>query len=276
MKASKNYNSSPLPFMGQKRRFLKKFKEVLINNKPNATYVDLFGGSGLLSHIVKQYYPGATVVYNDYDNFSERLKHIDETNLLLADIRDLIRDLPSDKAIPVDRRQPIIDCIYAHEKRYGYVDYISISSNLLFAMNYAKDIDQLSRQVFYKTIRESPYNADGYLEGVERVSMDYKALFERYKDQSNVVFLVDPPYLSTETSVYKSSHWKLSDYLDVLDVLKVPHYYYFTSNKSQIVELCEWLGRKVPGANPFGNTVLYSNVSNVNYSSKYTDIMIVK
>lgn len=276
MKTSKTHRSSPLPFMGQKRRFLKKFTEVLVNNSPNATYVDLFGGSGLLAHTVKQFYPNAKVVYNDYDNFNQRLENIGNTNALLSDIRILIADLPKDKAIPKDRRKPILDRIHREEKSVGYVDYVTISSNLLFAMNYAHDLETLSRQTFYNVVRDSPYNADGYLDGVDRVSLDYKALFDQYKDLDDVVFLVDPPYLSTETYVYKSSYWKLGDYLDVLNVLNVPHYYYFTSNKSQIIELCSWMETKVPGVNPFGGSVIYSHVTNASQTSKYTDIMIVK
>src|SRR5690606_29874798 len=184
MKASKNHTVSPLPFMGQKRRFLKKFKEVLVNNDPQAVYVDLFGGSGLLAHTVKQFYPDSTVVFNDYDNFKERLDHVDQTNKLLADIRGLISDLPKDKAIPSARRKPIIDRIRHEEISVGYVDYLTISSNLLFAMNYAHDLDTLQRQTFYNVMRGTPYDATGYLDGVERICQDYKAVFAQYKDVS--------------------------------------------------------------------------------------------
>ena len=43
----KVFTSAPLPFMGQKRKFLKQFKPALKQYPDNATYVDLFGGSGL-------------------------------------------------------------------------------------------------------------------------------------------------------------------------------------------------------------------------------------
>lgn len=276
MKTSKVHKTSPLPFMGQKRRFLKKFTEVLKSNSPNGIYIDLFGGSGLLSHTVKQMYPDSTVVFNDYDNFSERLAAIDQTNRLIEDLRNLVIDLPKDRAIPSDRRKSLIDRVRHEELSIGYVDYVTVSSNLLFAMNYAHDLETLCRQTFYNGLRDTPYNAKGYLEGVIRESMDYKLLFEKYKEQDNVVFLIDPPYLSTETYPYRSSHWKLGDYLDVLDVLKVPKYYYFTSNKSQVIELCEWLESKVPGANPFNSSVIYSHQTNPSQTSRYTDIMIVK
>ena len=76
----KIYNQAPLPFQGQKRRFVKPFKEALKSFPNDAVYVDLFGGSGLLSHTVKSVYPEAKVIYNDFDNYSERLKNIPKTN----------------------------------------------------------------------------------------------------------------------------------------------------------------------------------------------------
>ncbi len=58
----KIYNQAPLPFQGQKRRFLKDFKEALKGFPCDAIYVDLFGGSGLLSHTVKSVYPQSKAV----------------------------------------------------------------------------------------------------------------------------------------------------------------------------------------------------------------------
>lgn len=53
MKKQKLYLSAPLPFVGQKRMFAKEFIKVLEQFPENAVFVDLFGGSGLLSHIAK-------------------------------------------------------------------------------------------------------------------------------------------------------------------------------------------------------------------------------
>ena len=82
--------SAPLPFIGQKRMFAKKFIKVLEQFPDNTIFVDLFGGSGLLSHIAKRTKPNATVVYNDFDNYRIRLKHIPQTNQLLADLREMV------------------------------------------------------------------------------------------------------------------------------------------------------------------------------------------
>lgn len=87
--------------MGQKRRFVGEFKNAL-KQFPDATvFVDLFGGSGLLSHIAKQERPDARVIYNDFDNFCLRLGNIPRTNRLLAKIRDLVgRDFQRENDCP--------------------------------------------------------------------------------------------------------------------------------------------------------------------------------
>lgn len=236
----KNYTQSPLPFQGQKRKFLNHVKQVLTNSSEDATYVDLFGGSGILSHTVKQLNPNAKVVYNDYDDFSKRLASVAQTNVLLDKIRAITNGLPKDKLIPEVHKLKLLELIKDEEFRLGYVDYITLSSSLLFSAKYVTNYNDLAKQTFYNNVRQSNYETDDYLAGVEIVHQDYKELFDQYKDLDNVVFLVDPPYLSTDTSTYNSNnYWKLKDYLNVLDVLVNTNYLYFTSNKSQIVELCQ-------------------------------------
>ena len=61
------YKSAPLPFVGQKRMFVKEFIKVLSQFPADTVFVDLFGGSGLLSHIAKRTKPESTVVYNDFE-----------------------------------------------------------------------------------------------------------------------------------------------------------------------------------------------------------------
>lgn len=65
--------SAPLPFVGQKRMFAREYIKVLEQFKDSTVFVDLFGGSGLLSQITKRMRPDAKVVYNDFDNYRKRL-----------------------------------------------------------------------------------------------------------------------------------------------------------------------------------------------------------
>lgn len=273
---SKLYLSAPLPFVGQKRMFAREFIKVLEQFADGTTFVDLFGGSGLLSHISKHCKPNSHVVYNDFDNYRQRIANIPRTNRLIADIRRIVGDkTPHHKPITGGLRECIFDRI-VQEERTGFVDFITLSSSLMFSMKYATDLDGLRRQTLYNNIRKCDYpECPDYLDGLDITSCDYKELFQVYKDAPEVVFIVDPPYLSTDVSTYRM-YWHLSDYLDVLTALDGHSYVYFTSDKSQVVELCSWLGRQRDIGNPFDGAGIRTFDQRVNYSATYTDMMLFK
>lgn len=269
----RQYLSAPLPFQGQKRMFAKEYIKVLRQFPDNTTFVDLFGGSGLLSHIAKCQKPDSTVVYNDFDGYRLRLEHIPQTNELLAELRKIV-DVPRHKPILGEARERVLSCILRHERTHGYVDYITLSSSIMFSMKYATEFSDFEKETLYNNIKATDYpSCSDYLNGLTITSCDYKEVFERYKDVPGVVFLVDPPYLSTDSKTYKM-YWKLSDYLDVLTVLSGHRFIYFTSNKSSIVELCEWIGKNKFIGNPFENCHRREFNAHMNYNASYTDIML--
>ena len=274
MKIDKCYQSAPLPFMGQKRMYVDEFKEVLKQFPDDAVYVDLFGGSGLLSHITKREKPNAKVIYNDFDNYRQRLDNIGRTNALLVELREMVKGFSRKEKLPPEIRTKILQRLEEEEKN-GFVDYITLSSSLMFSMKYATSLDEMKQEDFYNNIRQSDYNAEGYLDGLEIVSCDYKELVAKYRNMQNVVYLVDPPYLSTEVGTYKM-YWKLSDYLDVLSILVGTSYIYFTSDKSNLLELCQWLGKNYWVGNPFAEAGQKRMYRTMNYNSAYTDIMLYK
>ena len=272
----KLYMSAPLPFVGQKRMFAREYIKVLEQFDDRTVFVDLFGGSGLLSHITKRIRPDAKVIYNDFDNYRKRLSNIPRTNLLLADFRRMVKGVPRHKPITGEVRERIYKRIEQEEKECGYVDYITISSSLMFSMKYKMGLEGMRKEVLYNNIRKADYSScDDYLEGLEITSKDYREVFNEYKDVPGAVFLVDPPYLSTDVTTY-SIYWKLSDYLDVLTVLSGHSFVYFTSNKSSIVELCKWMGKNRTLGDPFEGCVKSEFNAHINYNAGYTDIMLYK
>ena len=273
----KLYLSAPLPFVGQKRMFAREFIKVLERFPDDATFVDLFGGSGLLSHITKRCKPNASVVYNDFDNYRRRLENIPRTNRLIADIRAIVGDaVPRHKAITGDLRERIFKRIQQEERDAGYVDFITLSSSIMFSMKYKLSIPELKKEALYNNIRKTDYpKCLDYLEGLEITSQDYREVFEKYKNIPGVVFLVDPPYLSTEVGTY-TMYWRLSDYLDVLTVLTGHSFVYFTSNKSSILELCDWIGKNKSLGNPVDGCMKAEFNAHMNYNATYTDMMLYK
>ena len=272
----KQYLSAPLPFQGQKRMFAKEYIKVLEQFPDGITFVDLFGGSGLLSHIAKCQKPHSKVVYNDFDGYRLRLEHIPQTNELLAELREIVQGMPRCKPITGDAREKVFECLHKHQERYGYLDFITISSSIMFSMKYCLSIEEMRKETLYNTIRKTDYSlCSDYLDGLTIVSADYKQVFNQYKNTPGVVFLVDPPYLSTDVGTYNMC-WSLADYLDVLTVLTGHSFVYFTSNKSSILELCNWIGQNKHIGNPFEMCNKVEFNAHMNYSSTYTDIMLYK
>lgn len=146
----------------------------------------------------------------------DRIKAIPDTNKLLSELRAALIDVPRKTPVTGKFRESVVDILKSASSE-GYVDWITVSSNLLFSMKYSTTLEGLLKEGFYNKVRLSDYDASGYLQGVSVVSCDYKQLYNEYSGVDNVVFLVDPPYLSTDTSSYnKDCFWKLKDYLDVL------------------------------------------------------------
>ena len=272
----KIYNASPLPFQGQKRYFIKQFKEKLIEFPSNAIYVDLFGGSGLLSHTVKMQYPNSRVVYNDFDYFTERIKNIKNTNDLLRKIREIIpNEIKEKHPLSSFHKEKIVNLI---KDEKNPIDIKTISKSLFYGGTYADKIDDIiNYKTFYNSIKKTDYNADGYLDGLEIVHKDYRDLIIEFSNLENVIFIYDPPYLSTNSDSYNSVfHWKLNDYMDIIDSLKnICSFFYFTSHRGGLIELLEWMNEKYKIKNPLINAKKVS-VKTSAINTVYTDFMFYK
>lgn len=114
------FTSAPLPFQGQKRMFIREFSHVLqATFSDTSLFVDLFGGSGLLSRTVKDTLPHAHVVYNDYDHYTRRLAHIPQTNALLTHIRCIVAKEKRGQKLSESAKQNPSATIYASGSKPG-------------------------------------------------------------------------------------------------------------------------------------------------------------
>lgn len=272
------YNQSPLPLFGQKRRMVKYVTSLAKDLKGIDVVVDMFGGSGLLSHCVKSVRPDLRVVYNDFDNFVGRLAAIPLTNKIIAKISQICQSPPL-KRLPEGERARILDLLNAYEMRGAKLDYITISAALCFSGRTASTFAELRAQQFYNCIPSKKYDAAGYLDGLEIVSSDWQQLAAeiaagKYGPAERVLYILDPPYMSVEpNNVYKESYFTLSQQLDVLKLLHEANYIYFSSNKSQIYELLQWLDANIcPGY--FGDFKLLTKTNIINKQACFEDFLI--
>lgn len=274
--AKKTFSMSPLPFRGTKRYYIRRFKAVLQQCGHINTVVDLFGGSGLLSRVAKDMLPNARVIYNDYDGFRERLSHISQTNELLDILRPLVSSVPTDKKVPQELREEILRIFREREQNGLFVDYITLSGSLLFSGNWANSYEAFAKHTLYNRMVATNYKADNYLDGLEITCKDYRELFAEHQGGKNTLFLLDPPYLQTDVNSYNGeTFWQLKDYLDVLALIDGTKYVFFTSGKSQIIDLCRWINKRFDAKLLDGAEITEQN-SRVNEFAAYKDIMIVK
>lgn len=159
------YTKPPLPFMGNKRNMLKHIKQALETMRADgeidgeSIFIDVFGGSGLVAHNIKQWYPRNQVLWNDYDNYQKRLDHIAQTESLRAWLYEKVGGGEYQNALPKHIKQEILAHIHALETQGEYIDYTTLSSYLLFTGNYARDFIELSKRTFYKQISAARLSA---------------------------------------------------------------------------------------------------------------------
>ena len=230
------HKQAPLPFVGQKRRFIATFAALLDSNIPGDgagyTIVDAFGGSGLLAHIAKRPKPAARVIYNDYDGYTARLTHIDDTNRLRRIIGDLTGHLPRNKPIPPSDREPVRRAIRDFD---GYRDIDCLSSWLLFSGKQAPDLDWLLRTDLYNVVRQSDYPPAGdYLQGLEITHESYTTLLPQYVDDPRCLLVLDPPYICTMQGAYrKAGYFGMVEFLRLMRLVRPP-FIFFSSTRSEL------------------------------------------
>ncbi|WLF83788.1 DNA adenine methylase [Moraxella sp. ZY210820] len=244
----KIYNSAPLPFVGQKRNFLKHFRALINQHIPddgeNWTIVDVFGGSGLLAHNAKCLKPKATVIYNDYDGYTERLKNITDINRLRQIIYNILEPFPKDKRINDETKQSIINVIHNFD---GYIDVRSVSTWLLFSSKQISSIDELSKHEMYNNIRLTDYKtADDYLHGLEITSQSFDKLLPQYYHQPNTLLLLDPPYICTQQQAYAlSKYFGMVKFLTLMQMVRPP-YIFFSSTRSELLDYLQYVEQYEP------------------------------
>ena len=237
--AAKIFKQAPLPFIGQKRYFINAFCKVLNDNirglGEDWTIIDVFGGSGLLSHQAKRLKPHARVIYNDFDNYSQRLKHIDDTNRLRRQLAEVLKGTPKQNKIDKKTRSLIINKIKNFD---GFIDIDCIRAWLLFSGNQAESLNQIyTKFVLYNRLSESDYpDAKDYLKGVEVVSKSFDVLLPEYINKEKTLLIFDPPYLFSQQKGYrKSKNFGLVDFLKLIELIRPP-FIFFSNKYSQILD----------------------------------------
>ncbi|WP_118790894.1 MULTISPECIES: hypothetical protein [Pasteurellaceae] len=274
------FKQAPLPFVGQKRIFLKHFETILNENIEDDgegwTIIDTFGGSGLLSHAAKAIKPKARVIYNDFDGYAGRLAHIDDINALRLQLFAAVGNAtPQKKRMPKELKA---ECVKIIQNFKGYKDLNCLASWLLFSGQQVTTIDELFQNDFWHCIRQSDYpKADGYLDGVDIVRESFHTLLPKFADNPKALFVLDPPYLRTKQESYKqATYFGLIEFFRLVNISRPP-YIFFSSTKSEFVRFIEYMQEdKVDNWQTFDNAKRIVVNTSASHSGKYEDNMVYK
>ena len=279
MKALKRYSRAPLPFNGQKRQFLNHFKTVLnqgiAQDGTGWTIVDVFGGSGLLAHTAKRLKPGARVIFNDFDDYVTRLRHIPDTNRLRRQLCDLLHPIPRGHKLPENMQQAVKEALIQFD---GYVDYHSVASWLLHSAQQVRDLEQLLKACYYNGVRMSDYpDAGDYLDGLEIVAQSYQDLLPRFAAQDKVLFLFDPPYVNTKQGMYANpAYFGMVEFLKLIRMVRPP-FVFFSSTRSELLDYLDFaIGERVGNWQHFAGYKKISIKTTINQTAQYEDNMVFK
>lgn len=238
-----DYKRAPLPFVGQKRNFLRAFKKVIEEKIPNDgegfTILDAFGGSGLLSHTAKKLKPKARVIYNDFDNYAERLANIEDTNRLRRLLFNALQKCDNKRKLNKEQKEEIINIIKSFD---GYVDMESIRGWITFSGSQPRTLEELFKFDFWKQVRSSDYPpCDHYLDGLEVVHEDFESLLNRFKNDKKCIYVLDPPYICTLQSAYKKErYFDLIDFMKLVNLCRRP-FIFFSASKSEFIRFIDYL-----------------------------------
>ena len=126
--------------------------------------------------------------------------------------------------VPLEIRNEIIKILDNNEN----IDYITLSCYLMYSGYWARDRKNFVKNNFWKrfTKKFNGFNIEeckNYLNNINVVHMDWKDLFNEYKNNNNVIFIVDPPYSETFTQSYDIGYrWDIRDDLKLIEILKKP------------------------------------------------------
>lgn len=243
----KLYSKAPLPFVGQKRNFIKAFRQILTDHITDDgegwTIVDVFGGSGLLAHNAKHLCPKATVIYNDYDDYADRLAHINDTNRLRQELFEILKDEPRSTKLSNTAKTKVLDHLRKSADNGTFVDVQTLAGWLLFSGRQVGSLDELlAESTFYNRIVKADYkNADDYLDGLSLECLDFEKLLQKYQDIPNCLLLLDPPYLCTAQGAYaKHGYFGMTKFLTLMHYVRPP-YVFFSSTRSELLDYMDYL-----------------------------------
>ena len=178
------YKRPPLPFIGNKTKWIKDLIKYFVNNHnkfKDFVFVDVFGGSGIVSSLLAKLYPNNKIIYNDYDNYTSLLKpsSINKLNQLRREIYEITKNYKKDAPINSNDSLKIKRLIIKYYPNYNNNVRLKnvLAGWLMFnASNFNIE------NIFYNRVNSSDFDIlyDYLPDNVIIEHLDYEDLLQKY------------------------------------------------------------------------------------------------
>lgn len=187
-----------ISYCGNKRREI-NYIEPFLKLDNIKTFVEPFGGSCFLSNYIYQKYPHIKIEISDIDK----------------DLTYFCNNFYKNRDEILNKVNDIINKINNKEDYYNYINNPPNEYNedkLIYYLIYNKYY--CIRKGMYPTIRGKPKFKyidktkiyDEFFKNNYYNNFDYKILMEKYKDDKNGFFYLDPPYIQADCTTYFNSN----------------------------------------------------------------------
>ena len=274
------FKKPPLPFVGNKTKYVKYINKSLIpylkNDivNDNTLFVDVFGGSGIISHVLAFNFPNNKIIYNDYDNYTQYLRrdNLIKLNKILHYLRNIFDNIVDDKITSEqNEREHIFDKIKHHINKFFPNWENTYIKHWLDAQISFHGLGE-NNSILYNRVKKNDYDINIYnkyiLPNMKIIHKDYNIVFKQFDSLNNVIFILDPPYIDTYNMAYKGK-FAFSDTMLVLNFAFNHKSIYFESTNFKIMKYIKEQKEK----KKFKYKLLQKSKFQINSSN--TDYMII-
>ena len=194
--------------------FMFEFHEIIeqiktkYDNKP-ILIVDVFGGSGLLAHWAKRYYPQADVIFNDFDHYMERCNDWENVELTRACLSQRFGNkYKHQQEIKKHEDVEFINNMIQQEEN---PDLITLSSWLCYSSDSVKKTKQelIDSKKYFRVPKLNITNPSDYFSDlivINQNAEDVKTFTDIINKMNTrnlpVFYILDPPYLYNDKTGY--------------------------------------------------------------------------
>ena len=263
------YKRAPLPFRGNKTKWIKDLIKYFIHNHDkfkDYTFIDVFGCSGIVSSLLAKLYPNNKVIYNDFDYYTKLLTkpNIDRLNELRTKIYNIAQNY--------EQKINDNDCNkirYLIKRYYPNFENNNKLKNIFAAWLMFNATDFKLNSPFYNRLPKTNYSyvdINDYLpNNVIIEHLEYKDLINKYKPILNKSLLIlDPPYLGTSKEFYNKD-WDLKDTYNILKLCIKYKCLLFEANSSNVIRLIKTIDKSPIKYKLFNKHSLGSHSKSIDY-----------